>query len=397
MAKITDESTPFDVSPDIRAQGRKHRRATEFDHICRSVCELAGAIFDLPMAILSLHGGEALTPIAAFGVPDIEVLDTLALIQRTLIAGDGLCIEDVTRDSRYFLESAVLHAPHIRFYADMPLVYQDKILGVLSIADVAPGPDFSASKRALLAMYADQVAVLLALAQGVGNDARRQLQAQQKRLDIAADMTGFGYWTIDLVSREVAWSSGLYTLLGVNEKTYRPQVETLLDIYQPDDRPTVIERFQHAVNAGEDFDFDLPVVRQKDKSARLIRTRGGVEHDEDGTPVRLCAVMHDITETAVADGFLGRLTDDLCARLNEIVKPDPRAVPVPRTLKRQTFETPQSRPAYAPLRPRFEAAPLTQAEPQPVPQPARHAPVDDDRINREYLRALLQDMKLDMQ
>ncbi|HTN41031.1 MAG TPA: ATP-binding protein [Asticcacaulis sp.] len=603
MAKITDKSTSFDVRPDIRTQGRKHRRATEFDHICRSVCELAGAIFDLPMAILSLHGGEALTPIAAFGVPDIEVLDTLALIQRTLIAGNGLCIEDVTRDSRYFLESAVLHAPHIRFYADMPLVYQDKILGVLSIADVAPGPDFSASKRALLAMYADQAAVLLALAQGVGNDARRQLQAQQKRLDIAADMTGFGYWTIDLVSREVAWSSGLYTLLGINEKTYRPQVATLLDIYQTDDRPAVIERFQRAVNAGEDFDFELPVVRHKDKSARLIRTKGGVEHDADGAPVRLCAVMHDITETAVtADGFLGRITDDLRAPLNEIVsyarlietqpvsgsdiagyaqsllasaealksligdrlnaepevivhvgddsvdvvdmiretaeafrlqakavqtrlsthfvdfsrsharldvmrvkqvlqnlisnackfthggvisvtasqvtvenpetlkpevrlhvsvrdtgigmeetlahhlfnggkkglglsiaqtiveslgghigavsrpgeganvwfelpvawleapavKPDPKAVPVPRTLSRQSFdrgfEAQHSRPAYAPLRPRFEVAPM----PQPVPQPARHVPVDDDRINREYLRALLQDMKLDL-
>jgi hypothetical protein len=68
------------------------------------------------------------------------------------------------------------------------------------------------------------------------------------------------------------------------------------------------------------------------------------------------------------------------------VKPDPKAAPVPRTLTRQNFDTSQSRPAYAPLRPRFEA----------LPEPVRHAPVDEDRINREYLRALLQDMKLDL-
>jgi hypothetical protein len=34
--------------------------------------------------------------------------------------------------------------------------------------------------------------------------------------------------------------------------------------------------------------------------------------------------------------------------------------------------------------------------PEPAPQPVRHGPVDEDRINREYLRALLQDMKLDL-
>lgn len=70
------------------------------------------------------------------------------------------------------------------------------------------------------------------------------------------------------------------------------------------------------------------------------------------------------------------------------VKPDPKAAPVPRTLTRQIFDRPQSRPAYAPPRPRIDAAP---------PEPAKHAPVDEDRINREYLRALLADMKLDLQ
>jgi signal transduction histidine kinase len=361
----------------------------------------------------------------------------------------------------------------------------------------------------------------------------------------------------------------------------------------------VIERFQRAVNAGEDFDFELRITRRKDKAARLIRTKGGVEYDGDGVPVRLCAVVRDVTETGVSGGnldddFLGHIADELRAPLNEIVnyarlietrpvsggdiagyarnlltsaealqsltgdtlvsepvatdeedeivdvaemiretvaaftlqaeaaqtqlsvhfvdftcanarldvmrvqqvlqnlmsnackftrggvisvtasqvtaenpqtlrseihlhvsvrdsgigmdealahnlftgghkglglsiaqtiveilgghigavsrpgeganvwfeipvewaeapatvKPDPKAVPVPRTLARQTFDTVQSRPAYAPLRPRFE--------PPPAPEPAKHVFVDEDRINREYLRALLQDMKLDL-
>lgn len=585
MAKTADESTPFDVRPTLRAQGRKCRRAAEFDRICVSVCELAAAMFDLPMAALSLRDGDGLTPVAAFGIPDIEALDTLAFTARKLMVGEGLRIDDATRDARYFLESAVLHAPHMRFYADMPLVHDGEILGVIAIADAKPCPDFPAMKLAVFAKFADQAATLLALAQGSGGDMRGALQAQQKRLDMAAEMAGFGYWTIDLATREVTWSKGLYALLGLNEKTYTPQVATQLDIYAAADHPGVIERFQRAVNAGEDFDFELRITRRKDKAARLIRTKGGVEYDGDGAPVRLCAVVYDVTETAISDDFLGHITDELRAPLNDIVsyarrmetqpvssrdiagyarhlltsaealeslvdnaaqtsaedgetvdiaamiretvdaftlqaeaaqtrlsthfvdftrptarldvmrvrqvlqnllsnackftrggvisvtasqvtaenpqtlrpeirlhvsvrdtgigmdealahnlfnsgkkglglsiaqtivemlgghigavsrpgeganvwfeipvewaeapavQPDPKAVPVPRTLTRQSFETPQSRPAYAPLRPRYD------------PDPVRHAPVDEDRINREYLRALLQDMKLDL-
>src|SRR5690348_1425441 len=135
MAKTADESTPFDVRPTLRALGRKCRRAAEIDRICVSVCELAAAMFDLPMAALSLRDGDGLTPVAAFGIPDIEVLDTLAFMARKLVAGEGLQINDATRDARYFLESAVLHAPHMRFYADMPLVHDGEILGVIAIAD----------------------------------------------------------------------------------------------------------------------------------------------------------------------------------------------------------------------------------------------------------------------
>ncbi len=585
MAKTADESTPFDVRPTLRAQGRKCRRAAEFDRICVSVCELAAAMFDLPMAALSLRDGDGLTPVAAFGIPDIEALDTLAFTARKLMVGEGLRIDDATRDARYFLESAVLHAPHMRFYADMPLVHDGEILGVIAIADAKPCPDFPAMKLAVFAKFADQAATLLALAQGSGGDMWGALQAQQKRLDMAAEMAGFGYWTIDLATREVTWSKGLYALLGLNEKTYTPQVTTQLDIYAAEDHPGVIERFQRAVNAGEDFDFELRITRRKDKAARLIRTKGGVEYDGDGAPVRLCAVVRDVTETGVSDDFLGHVADELRAPLNDIVsyarrmetqpvssrdiagyarhlltsaealeslvdnaaqtsaedgetvdiaamiretvdaftlqaeaaqtrlsthfvdftrptarldvmrvrqvlqnllsnackftrggvisvtasqvmaenpqtlrpeirlhvsvrdtgigmdealahnlfnggkkglglsiaqtivemlgghigavsrpgeganvwfeipvewaeapsvKPDPKAIPVPRTLSRQNFDTRQSRPAYAPLRPRYD------------PDPVRHAPVDEDRINREYLRALLQDMKLDL-
>jgi len=320
MAETTDETTPFDIRPNVRAPGRSHRRAAGFARACRSVCELAAGAFGLPMAFLSLYEDGALIPAATFGIADIEVLDTLVFLRRPLIAGEGVLIGDASRDARYFLESAVLHAPHIRFYADMPLVYDGEILGVIAIADSAPCLDFSASKQSVLAQFADQAATLLALMQGSGNDRRGEGVMQQKRMDMAADMAGFGYWTIDLATREAVWSKGLYALLGLNEEAVRPEVAALLDLYAPDDRPGVIECFQRAVNDGEDFDFTRRIVRPGDRAARLIRTRGGVEHDRDDTPVRLCGIVCDVTETPAArEGFLGHIADELRAPLNEIV------------------------------------------------------------------------------
>lgn len=172
MAKTTDRSTPFDVRPNAQALVRKQRRAADFDRICAGVCELAAAIFDMPMAFLSLGTGEAQAVTAAFGIPDIDVLDGIAFTQRPLTAGEGLNIPDAAHDARYFLESAVLRAPHIRFYADMPLVNEGGIIGVIALADAAAREDFSAAKQAVLARFADQVATLLALAQGSGADMR---------------------------------------------------------------------------------------------------------------------------------------------------------------------------------------------------------------------------------
>jgi len=330
MPRKPDESTLFPVRPTPGAEALKALRAAEFQRICASVCELSAALFDLPMAFIRLYDGARLTTVAAFGV-EAGALDALAFTERKLAEGEGLFLSDATRDPRFFLESAVLRGPQIRFYLDMPLVDRGEVLGVLSLAEPLPRHDFSDRKRTLFAQFAGQVATLVGLARSAEarNDMIGELQARQTRLDSASDMTGLGYWKIDLKTREVTWSKGLYALFGVNPKTYQPQVATQLDIYEPEDRATLIDRFQRAVNDGEDFDFELKIMRRKDKVMRLIRTCGGVEYDADGAPVRLCAVVRDVTpvsaevapkvETMSKDMVLGRVADELRAPLNDII------------------------------------------------------------------------------
>ncbi len=314
-------------------------RDTEFGRVCKSVCEMSAALFDAPMAILKLYEGAGLVTCGSTGIAQDALVEDLSFCQRKLVPGEGMIIPDATADARFFLEAAVLNAPKIRFYADIPLVSDGVVLGVLAICERTPRHDFNGARQALFRQYANQAATMIALAQGttMRGETSSELKSQQNRFDLIQEMTGIGYWSIDLKSRDITWSKGLYAVYGLSPKSYKPRVATQLDIYEPQDQALIIDKFQRAVNYGEDFDFNVEILRRKDKVARTIRTKGGIEMGEDGKPARLIAVVRDITEgvsdqeeiirarMAVEDindaksDFLAQITTDLKTPLNNIL------------------------------------------------------------------------------
>jgi len=321
------------AAPDI--QGRD----TEFARVCKSVCDMSAALFDAPIAILKLYEGASLVTQGSTGITSDAQIEDLSFCQRKLVPGESLIIPDATADARFFLESAVLNAPKIRFYADIPLVCDGVVLGLLAICERQPRHDFNGARQALFRQYANQAATMIALAQG--SSARggesMDLKSHQNRFDLIQEMTGIGYWSIDLKSRDITWSKGLYAVYGLSPKSYKPRVATQLDIYEPQDQALIIDKFQRAVNYGEDFDFNVEILRRKDKVARTIRTKGGVEMGEDGKPARLVAVVRDITEgvsdqeeiirarmaaediNEAKNDFLAHITSELKTPLNNIL------------------------------------------------------------------------------
>ena len=334
MSKSAPETgeNPLSLS---RYSGQPQVRAEAFRNLCQSVCELASGVFELPMAVIKVGDGAAMKFGGACGFPAGTELDDLRFCERKLVANEGLVVTDATRDARYFLESPVLNTPKIRFYVDMPLVIDGVVMGVLAMCQGKPRFDFDDRKLRLLRLFANQSASLLALAQGAAmrGDIISELQSRQDRMDMAADLSGIGYWKIDLKTREVSWSKGLYAIYGLNPTAYKPQVANQLDIFEPEDNALVIDHFQRAVNEGVDFDFNVRILNRKDKTTRLIRTKGGVERDSDGTATRLCAVVQDISGGTVApstphltvdintakNAFLSHITDGLKAPLDDIL------------------------------------------------------------------------------
>ncbi|ESQ77452.1 GAF domain-containing sensor histidine kinase [Asticcacaulis sp. AC402] len=324
---------------DAKGNAHAHERELEFGRICKSVCELAAGLFDTPLAIIKLYEGNQLAVKGTTGFSNETLLDDISFCQRKLIPGESLLIPDATADARYFLEAAVLNGPKLRFYVDMPLVSDGVVLGVMILSERQPRHDFTAQKLALFRQFANNAATTIALAQNTveRNDILFELKSNQIRFDLAQDMTGIGHWAIDLKTREVTWSKGLYAIYGLSPKSYKPRVATQLDIYEQADQQLIIDKFQRAVNYGEDFDFNVEILRRKDKVNRNIRTKGGVEYDDKGTAIRLCGVVRDITEgvsdqeelirarmnaediNEAKNSFLTHITNELKTPLNNIL------------------------------------------------------------------------------
>ncbi len=328
------------------------QRELEFGRICRQTCELASGVFDIPLAFIKIYHGSQLVTRAAHGFAADSQIEDLSFCQRKLIPGESLLIPDATADARFFLEAAVLDAPKLRFYVDIPLVSDGMVLGVLALCERTPRHDFTPHRQALLRQFANSAATTIALAQ---NAAERNLafevKSQQARFDLAQDMTGIGYWSVDLKTREVTWSKGLYAVYGLSSKSYKPRVATQLDIYEAADQPLIIDKFQRAVNAGEDFDFNVEIQRRKDKVARTIRTKGGVEYGDDGKPARLYAVVRDVTDGVsdqeelikarmAADDVTTAKNDFLSHITNELKTPLSNILGYARLLNEQRFDNP---------------------------------------------------------
>jgi PAS domain S-box-containing protein len=126
--------------------------------------------------------------------------------------------------------------------------------------------------------------------------AEELLRQSQRQLIEAQHIAHIGSWHWDLKTNDGSWSEELYRIFGLNPGEPPPSFETALDKFiHPDD----LDLFQKAVEAsrttGEPCNVTYRIIRA-DGAERIIHSRGNVEMDDDGNPVRMFGTAQDITE-----------------------------------------------------------------------------------------------------
>ncbi len=125
---------------------------------------------------------------------------------------------------------------------------------------------------------------------------KRQEEALRKSQDFlerSGWMAGVGGWEVDLLLGKVYWSPATCQIHGV-DPDHQPTLEEAISFYAPEARIVVEQAVQRAIEASEDWDFELPLIRADGRKI-WVRAIGSAER-VDGQAVRLVGAFQDVTQ-----------------------------------------------------------------------------------------------------
>lgn len=128
----------------LHSTGLLDTRASEsFDRVTR----LAAALFDVPIALVSLVDDDRQWFKSCVGLDVSQTPREYAFCDHTIRTAQVMVVEDAVQDPRFAGNPLVMGEPRIRFYAGAPLVLSSgQTLGSLCIIDRSPR-SFTPSQR----------------------------------------------------------------------------------------------------------------------------------------------------------------------------------------------------------------------------------------------------------
>jgi len=124
--------------------------------------------------------------------------------------------------------------------------------------------------------------------------AERELERQNDLFAKARNLGDIGAWEYDPQEGEAYFTDEVYDIYGV-DSDHEPAPETDIQrFYHPEDRDTVREAVEGALESGEAYDIEVRVVAA-DGTQKWVRTRADPQF-EDGTSQRVRGTIRDITE-----------------------------------------------------------------------------------------------------
>ncbi len=108
----------------------------------------------------------------------------------------------------------------------------------------------------------------------------------------AMEISRTGAWLWELDSDELVIHPATARLLGLPEQAQTVPIATVLDLVHRDDLPEVQARFWNAREGQASYEIEFRLVINN--SVNWVRSRAGIERDENGRPVRMVGMMVEL-------------------------------------------------------------------------------------------------------
>ncbi len=273
----------------------------EFDDIA----ELAKAICDTPMSIVSLIDSERQWYKAKLGLDTSEVPIEQSFCQHAMKnPTEIMVIPNATLDERTKYNPSTTGEAHIRSYIGVPIVAPGgEAMGTLCVIDTKPR-EFTEDQCRVMRILSERIVKQLELRKenlqrkAEAEMANRRLEEVLSQLKGARKIGRFGSWECDLSNMHITWSAEMYGLFDVQEgtpvsmKTWRSKVH-------PEDLQGLLNTIANVVTTCKPQVSEYRVMKGEDCIWHLATA--DIIANEDGKPIRMVGTIMDITLSKTAD------------------------------------------------------------------------------------------------
>ncbi len=166
----------------------------------------------------------------------------------------------------------------------------------------------------------------------------QSLRDSEERLRMALAAGRMGTWDWNLKTGVTRWDLRERELFGMNAAAAETPTDEIFERMHPDDRDSVREAIQEAIDSGKTYDHEFRVVHL-DGRVRWLAGRGDVIRDASGAALRMVGVNFDITDRREAEDHYRLIDRALDSATNGIVICDARSHDVPIIYVNQGFES----------------------------------------------------------
>lgn len=114
-----------------------------------------------------------------------------------------------------------------------------------------------------------------------------------------------GSWHYVLTTGKLSWSDEAYRIYGVSPDTFTPNVESLLNMIHPDDRPAMQAWIANCAADKKPDTLEFRIILP-DGTVRFLNGYGELRHGAGNNPHHMIGIVHDITERKQLEGELKR-------------------------------------------------------------------------------------------